>query len=139
MALLEAEIIMSLNVKCSEAFEIGCGTEGLSRVIPIIGGRFAGKLSGDIISGGADWNTENSEHATHVFAKYLLHTVDGEYIGIQNEGMIDFQDNQLIRTFVRFNASKDGNYAWMNTGVYVGNLSGGEQLHEVSINIYKMY
>ncbi len=139
MVKLEAELIFSLNVKCSETLDVGLNYDGHLRVIPIVGGTFTGVVDGVVISGGADWNTEKSDGLAHVFAKYCLKTSDGEYIAIENEGVIaDFSDKYLIKTTPKFTVSKDSKYSFLNSGVYVGSLEVGGKENSVNINIYRM-
>ncbi len=139
MVKLDAELVLCLNVECTELLDVGGNFDGHLRVIPIVGGTFTGVVDGEVVSGGADWNTEKSDGYAHVFAKYVLKTVDGEYIAIENEGVIaDFNDNSIIRTKPSFNVSKNSKYSFLNAGVYVGSLESGEKENSVKIKIYKM-
>jgi hypothetical protein len=135
---LDAEIVMKLNVKCEKNMEVKNDGIGFLRVIPIVGGTFEGKIKGEIVSGGADWNTERNDGISHVFAKYLLKTHDGEFIAIENKGKIKFSQDSMIKTVPRFQADITGNYAWLNHGVYVGSLEGGKKEGQVEIIIYKI-
>lgn len=135
---LEAKVIMKLQVQCEKAMEVKNDGSGFLRVIPIVGGTFEGKINGTIISGGADWNTTRENDVSHVFAKYLLKTEDGEFIGIENEGKICWSEGALIKTSPRFQVDAAGKYAWLNSGVYVGSLVGGVREGEIEITIYKL-
>lgn len=138
MVQLEAEEIMHLKVECSECLEVKEGLEGYLRVIPITGGTFEGRLKGTIVNGGADWNTQKPGNNAHAFAKYLLLTEDGEYIAIQNEGILEGEDTRLIKTSPRFTADSKGKYGWLNRGIYVGSLMPGEGKVAVEITIYRL-
>ena len=72
--------------------------------------------------GGADWNTTHNDGVSHVFAKYLLLTDDGEYIAIENEVFIDSKFEATIKTKPTFVANKEGKYSFLNHGVFVGSL-----------------
>jgi hypothetical protein len=135
---LEAELILKLNVKCEKLMEVQNDGSGYLRVIQIVGGNFEGRLHGEVVSGGADWNTTRDNGIAHVFAKYLIKTEDGEYIAIENEGKIRFDEESMIKTTPRFQANSKGKYAWLNTGVYVASLEAGIHEGEVQIAIYKM-
>lgn len=136
---LEAELIMKLQVKIENSLDVKDDGSGYLRVIPIIGGTFEGKINGTIVPGGADWNTARENGISHVFAKYLLKTEDGEFIAIENEGKINFGEGlSKIVTSPRLQADSKGNYAWLNTGVYVGSLEVGKVEGMVEITIYKM-
>lgn len=137
---LEAEQILCIHVTCDPEMEVKNDGSGYLRVIPITGGTFEGKICGEVVSGGADWNTTRENGISHVFAKYLLKTEDGEYIAIENEGKIDFtsEKQDRIKTVPRFQADAKGRYAWLNTGVYVGALEGGSQPGRVEIAVYRL-
>ena len=135
---LDAEMIMKLYIQCEKPMEVRSDGAGYLRVIPIVGGTFDGKICGEVVSGGADWNTARENGIAHVFAKYLLKTQDGEYIAIENEGKINFGEHSMIKTSPRFQADNTGNYAWLNSGVYVGALDPGSKENQVEITIYKL-
>ncbi len=142
---LKAELVFELSVDCSEPLEIGKTDKGFLRVIPITGGTFKGKnISGKVIPGGADWNTQivddisGKTQASHVFAKYTIQTDDGIYISVENEGYKDWREEKRhIVTTPHFQVEK-GKYEWLNYGVFVGSLSPREDKTGVEIKIYKM-
>lgn len=136
---LEVEEIIRIHAQCEKDFEVKNDGSGFLRVIPITGGWFEGKLEGKVVPGGADWNTTRENGIAHVFAKYLLQTEDGEYIAIENEGKIDMKEpERKIKTVPKFQVNHDGKYAWLNAGVYVGELQGGKEPGQVEIIIYKL-
>ena len=135
---LEAEMILKLYVQCESTMEVRNDGAGYLRVIPIVGGTFEGVIRGEVVSGGADWNTTRDNGVAHVFAKYLLKTEDGEYIAIENEGKIRFEEQSNIKTTPSFQTDTAGRYAWLNSGVYVGSLEAGKKENQVEITIYKL-
>ena len=136
---LEAEEIIRIHVQCEKDFEVKNDGSGFLKVIPIVGGWFEGKMKGKVVPGGADWNTTRDNGIAHVFAKYLLLTEDGEYIAIENEGKIIFKETESrIKTVPKFQVNHDGKYAWLNAGVYVGELQGGKEPGQIEIIIYKL-
>lgn len=140
MVQLEAEEIMRLTVKVADSKIVS--TTGCDRlqVIPIIGGTFTGKkIHGKVVPGGADWNTTHSNGISHVFAKYLLETDDGEFIAIENEGLLGIGSETRIKTKPFFRADTTGQYSHLNHGVYVGELmSTPDATNSVDIVIYKL-
>jgi len=140
MIYLPADEIMRLRVQIAAPKVVGPTGQGQLQVIPIIGGTFTGKgLSGTIVPGGADWNTMREDGVSHVFAKYLLQTSDGEYIAIENEGVIDWNSEATIKTRPTFAANATGKYRDLNCGVYVGELSITPDIKDsVDIVIYKL-
>jgi hypothetical protein len=140
MISLQADEIMRLRVKIAEPAMVGPTGQGKLQVIPIIGGTFTGaKINGTVVSGGADWNTTRADGSAHVFAKYLLETDDGEFIAIENEGMIAPNSDAVIKTRPTFMAHTAGKYSYLNHGVYVGELYGTPNVEDsVDIVIYKL-
>lgn len=135
---LTAEQILILHVRCEQTMEVKNDGSGYLRVIPIVGGTFEGKINGEVVSGGADWNTARENGIAHVFAKYLIKTDDGEFIAIENEGKIRFEEKSVIKTSPRFQADAAGKYAWLNSGVYVASLEVGKQEGQVEITVFKL-
>lgn len=135
---LEAEFIMKIHVQCKKDMEVKDDGSGYQRVIPIIGGTIEGKISGTVVPGGADWNTQLKNGVARAFAKYLLKTNDGFYIAIENEGKIAEGQDTFIKTSPRFQVDSSSKYAWLNSGVYVGTLSAGKNEGQVEITVYRM-
>lgn len=135
---LEAKQIMTLQVQCGDCLEIGDNGTGYLRVIPIIGGTVEGEVTGEVVCGGADWNTTFPSGISHACAKYLISTTDGEIIDIQNEGYINFEQESKIKTSPKFKADINGKYAWLNHGVYVAALDPGQEEGQVVITVYKL-
>ena len=55
---LAAELILELDVEIAQPMIVGQTPKGYLKVIPITGGTFCGQeLKGEIVPGGADWNT----------------------------------------------------------------------------------
>ena len=136
MVLLEAEEIMQIKVKCETPLSVGDGGRGHLNVIPITGGIVTGKYKGRIVPGGADWSTIG-ENGAHAFAKYLLEMENGEYIAVENEGILN-KDDANIRTTPRFYANLKGNYGELNRGTYVASLDTDVDDYQVVIHVYRM-
>lgn len=134
---LKAEKILCVHVQCENSMDTKDGPEGYLAVIPIVGGSVEGRINGRVIPGGADWNTRQRK-GSHVFAKYLLQADNGEYIAIENEGYIGQGQETCIVTVPHFTADENGEYGWLNYGVYVGSLQGGKEPGQVEIEIYRM-
>ena len=80
--------VMELHVKVGAPMEIGAGPRGRRRIIPIEGGTFEGPgLRGNVLHGGADWQTIRPDGLSELDTRYALRTDDGALIYIQNAGM----------------------------------------------------
>lgn len=137
--MLHSELVLTLHVTVSDALHVGKTTAGDLNIIPITGGYFEGPgIKGTVCPGGADWNTTLSSNVAHVFAKYWLLTEDGEYISVENEGMIDpAKPNASIKTTPRFHCDIMGKHAHLTKGTYVGMLASNEP-GSVDITVYRM-
>jgi hypothetical protein len=135
---LLGELVLELTVRCDPAYEIGATKGGRLTVIPIVGGTFKGKLSGTVLPGGADWSRQLDERRFEVYAKYAIKTDDGEFIGIENSGTIDWSEKKKIRTSPAFYAHNDGKHSWLNQGTYVGSLEASSAPGTVEIKIYRL-
>jgi len=122
---IQCERIMTLHVKLEAPVVVGNVSNGLLRIIPIVGGTFYGKdIQGEVLPGGADWNTETREIITHVFAKYAIQTDDGIIISIENEGRINFhEDKPAYFTFPKLEVSNDSRLAWLKREPIIGTLT----------------
>ena len=137
---LAADVIMHLRVRITPPLVVGPTGQGRLQVIPIVGGKVWGPLlNGTVVSGGADWNTSRADGLSHVFAKYLLQSDDGEYIAIENDGVMDPTRETVIKTRPTFAVDSNGRYRELNHGVYVGELTvtPGAQ-DSVDITIYRL-
>lgn len=143
---LEAELILELDVDISEPLLVGQTHKGYLKVIPITGGTFCGQeLQGEIVPGGADWNTvmgdgpEDLHGIRQVFAKYTIRTQDGVYISVENEGWkaMDPNDATAIATVPRLQCA-DERYRWLNYGVYVGSLTPRPEKNGVTLRFFRM-
>lgn len=146
---LIAKEIMQIWAHCpvEEHLWVGESDFGLLRAICITGGHFSGEvLNGQVVPGGADWNTGFGGHtpqeftSVDMFAKYLLKTDDGVYIAIENTARRDkTHPSPYIVTTPKFTAPR-GKYEWLNYGVYVANLVAEEQdgVKTIHITVYQM-
>src|SRR5689334_8817916 len=66
---------------------IGETALGERRIVPITGGRFEGRLHGEVLPGRADWQIVTSRAGTLLEARYTLRTTDGALIYIRNKGV----------------------------------------------------
>jgi hypothetical protein len=119
------------------------------RIIPITGGRFEGDmLRGDILPGGADWQTIAPDGTTLLEARYTLHTDDGAYVSIHNRGIRHGAPDVLaalsrgeptdpatyyFRTTPIF-AADEQRYAWLNRLIVV--CSGVRTRDTVMLDFY---
>ena len=99
-----AQVYME-TVGIGGSISVGASKRGTRNIIPITGGTFSGRLKGDVLPGGADYQLLGN--GFELDARYTLRTDDDELIIVRNCGAA----SALIPVF---EARTDGRYAWLN-------------------------
>jgi hypothetical protein len=102
--------LISENVTLGASQSVGATRKGNRNIIPITGGTLSGKITGKVLSGGADY--QNLANPPTIDARYLWQTIDGEVIIVRNGGTFGL----LAPSFEVRLGSK---YEWLNNGVYL--------------------
>ena len=80
--------VCEARVQVGTPIDVGGVAGGRRRIIPIVGGTFAGPdLSGRVLNQGADWQLVRDDGVTALDTRYLLETGAGEVIYVQNAGI----------------------------------------------------
>jgi hypothetical protein len=143
--------VFDLSVEVAAPQELGDVGGGRRRVIPITGGRLVGPgLSGEILPGGADWQTIRPDGVTLLQARYTIRMADGAIIGIINTG-VRRADPEIVR---RLTAGEDvdpssyyfratpvfeagpGPYLWLTESVFI--CSGARRPNRVELSVFKV-
>lgn len=148
---LELEYVCELKVKLKPAIVVGQTPHGLRRIVPIVGGVVEGPLlMGEILDGGADWQTVRTDGVAELEAHYQLKTNDGVVIYVKNTGLRVATpevaarigrgeqvaaSEYYFRAFPRFEAP-EGKYAWMNNALFVSR--GVRNPDHVLIQVWKV-
>jgi hypothetical protein len=133
---VQTEFVFEARVLVDKPLVIGQSSHGLRRVVPIIGGTFAGPgIKGRVVSGGADWQFVRPDGVLDVQAKYTLETDDGVLIMVDNRGlrhaspavMERLTKGEMVpgseyyfRTTAQFEAPIGSKYEWLNRAVFIG-------------------
>ncbi|WP_157220398.1 DUF3237 domain-containing protein [Flavisphingomonas formosensis] len=132
---LRARALFVMKVGVDHIHAIG-GPAGIDRRVgEMVAGRFAGeRLSGDVLTGGADWQIVRADGAILLDARVVLRTYDGaeiamEYTGIRTgpadiiarlgRGELVDPADYYFRIAPRFSTS-DPRYEWLNRIMAVG-------------------
>jgi hypothetical protein len=85
---MELEFAFEARVTVGPALELGRTPLGARRrVIPILGGTVAGPLlAGEVLPGGADWQTVREDGVAEVEARYTLRLQDATLVAVLNRG-----------------------------------------------------
>lgn len=121
---LTTEFAFEALVDIAAPLSLGDTALGRRRMIPITGGTFEGpRISGEVVPGGADWQTVRADGVTLVEAIYALKTADGATIAVRNLGVVAPVEGALpyVRTTPTFDAPI-GPHDWLNRNVFVGTI-----------------
>lgn len=111
------DTVLTENVALGGSINIGASKYGSRNIIPITGGEFSGRLSGSVLSGGADYQLSSGGGAFVLDARYTLRTNDGEYILVRNCGSF----GNLVPMF---EARVDGPYDFLNSNQFLSSDPG---------------
>ena len=143
------ELLCRVTVELAAPLDVGTTPLGERRVIPIVGGHFAGeRLNGEVLPGGADWQLVRTDGAALLDARYTLRTGDGALIYISNRGLRHGPPEVLarlrrgeavepgryyFRTAMSFETGSTA-YAWLNNLLAV--CSGVRAASAVILDVY---
>jgi hypothetical protein len=149
---LLTEFVFEARVKVDKPQVVGQSSHGLRRVVPILGGLINGPaLKGQVLPGGADWQTVRPDGAWDLLAKYTILTDDGTLILVENRGIrygkpdvmerlgkgekVD-PSEYYSRTVATFEAPRASKYEWMNHTLFVSNAE--RQPDAAIVRFYKV-
>jgi hypothetical protein len=104
------------SVGLSPSQRVGPSKRGNRNIIPITGGDLTGRITGKVLSGGADY--QNLSGPPSIDARYLWQAADGEVIIVRNTTSAA---GGLVPTF---ETRSDGPYAYLNTGLFLSSNPG---------------
>lgn len=134
---LKTEFVYDAVVSITSAVDVGETPTGHRRYIPITGGSFSGpRIKGEVLPGGADWQTSRPDGVTELEAIYSMRCEDGTVIIVHNAG-VAYGSSGYIRTNPRFSAPK-GPHAWLNESQFVGTVIGGPKPGTVIIRVFRV-
>ena len=133
------EPVLQLYVTLSDKVEIGHSDDGERFIVPITGGYFIGKeISGEVMTGGADWQVVRADGVKTITAIYSIRTDDGQVIVVDNRGITFSEDDRTYkRTIPKFHAPK-GKYDWLNKSLFTGTITSIRKPRAVIIRVYKV-
>lgn len=147
--MIRLEALFSAEILLAPAQEVGAVPQGRRRIIPIVGGTFAGaRLAGRVLPGGADWQIVRADGVADLDARYTLETADGALIYVRNHGY-RHGPPEVIERLARGEAldpalyymrttpwleTGDARYAWLNRLVCVA--TGARRASSVALEVY---
>lgn len=142
------EPFCTLEVELGPVMDLGLGRWGQRRIIPIVGGRVTGRLSGTVLDLGADWQSVTHDGVAELDARYAFTTADGALIEIVNRGFRHGPSDVMqqlasgaptppesyyMRSTARLESGHP-DYQWVNRMVFVG--TGAREASTVQIDLY---
>lgn len=123
------------DVEVGPIQEVGRTPKGVRRMVPILGGQFAGpSIEGIILPGGADWQLIRHDGVAEIEASYAMRTTDGTMIHIVNRGYRHgpkevmarlaageevSPEEYYFRTTPTFEV-EEGRYSWLSRTLFIG-------------------
>ncbi|MBO4851225.1 MAG: DUF3237 domain-containing protein [Prevotella sp.] len=134
----QLEFVMQLRVSIGNSFSIPT-PKGTRTVIPITGGTFQGpNIQGTILNGGADYQLSSADgNRTELEAIYCIKTNDGAYIHVRNKGLV-VNNPYFFKASPQFEAPTNGNYAWLNTGIFICEPQWDGPNGTITLNVWKV-
>lgn len=135
---METAWLFDIDVLIGPEHYLGSGPAGERIDYPIIGGSFAGpELSGEVLSGGADYFLMRPDGVGVLDARYRLRTASGVVIDIHNRGLwvpnaagmakvkagLDPAADELYCRCTPEFRSPDGPCGWLNRIVCTGRIT----------------
>lgn len=86
-----------LEVEVAPPVDLGPTGAGRRRYVPIIGGRVSGEVAGEILPGGADWQTAHDDGNLQIDAHYAFRTDAGDVVEVRSTGVRSASPEVLAR------------------------------------------
>ncbi len=148
---MKLEALLRAEITLAAPQELGDAPLGRRRISPITGGRFRGeRLSGRVLSGGADWQIARADGVSQLEARYTLETDDGALVYVHNVGLRHGPPEVLarlaagepvdpslyyMRTTPTFETGAE-RYRWLNKIVCVA--TGARRKDAVELDVYEV-
>ena len=130
----ELTLIARIALRLEAPLDIGVTPAGRRRILAISGGTVSGgRLRGEVLSGGSDWQTMREDKTVLMDARYTIRTFDGALISVLEKGIRHGPPEVLarvaageavdpsayyFRTSPRFETG-DARYGWLNNAVAI--------------------
>jgi hypothetical protein len=134
------ELISRATVSVAAPIVVGKSAVDERRVVQILKGRFEGRITGEVLSGGADYQTVLSDGTSYLNARYMIRTDDGALILVRNHGIRhgiigNDPSKYYFRSTPRFETS-DHRYSWLNKIIAI--CSGARTPDSVLLEFYEV-
>jgi hypothetical protein len=116
----QLEFVTRVVAEIAAPIASGRGPRGRRQLIPITGGTLRGpRLSGRVLSGGADFQLIHADGVVELEARYFVETDEGERAYVCNQGIAHAAEGALyFRTLPRFETGSE-RLRWLTTSIFV--------------------
>lgn len=112
-------LVFEAEVQQDALYNVGRTPFGQRQAVVTRDGRLQGpRIQGEVLAGGLDYQLLLPNGVVEVEQILVLRTADGRYVLMRNAGT--GPDERDVRVVYDFEASSQGDYAWLNSGTYVG-------------------
>jgi len=113
-------LVFEIEAQLGEIHGVGQTPYGRRNLIEISGGTLQGaEISGELASGGLDWQLTLDNGVVEIEQVLLIRTDDGQSIYLRNCGVAAAPD-RAVRIVPDFEAPNAGAHAWLNAGRFAG-------------------
>jgi hypothetical protein len=129
--------VLTAEVALDNVYNVGMTPFGQRVVAVTQEGTMTGpKIQGKVLPGGLDFNLALSNGVQEVEQVLVLQTSDNNYALMRNAGTGVSGDD--VRVVYDFEAPQDGQFAWLNSGKYVGRRSIDAAAKKMTLSIYEV-
>lgn len=134
------EFLYEALVEIAETRLLGQGPLGERRIVPILGGSFAGpRLKGRVLPGGADRQLLRVDGIKELDALYELETEDGAVLTVRNRVLVDASADGTAPIFSKLDVvAPAGPHDWINRRVLVGRLRSLRPQPRVLVSVFAL-
>jgi hypothetical protein len=136
----KAEFAYEALVDLGPTVGLGRSPLGERRLIPILGGQFAGpRLRGTVLPGGADRQLLGDDGVRRLDALYEMRVEDGTVVTVRNRALIHDPEGLPRYAFSTLQiVAPAGPHEWLNQRVFVGTLQGLAPEPRVLIRVFAL-
>lgn len=128
-------LVLEAEVQLDAIYAVGRTPFGLRQAVVTQAGTMKGpRIQAEVLPGGLDFQLDLPNGVIEVEQILVLRTSDGGHVIMRNAGT--GPDAGDLRVVYDFEASTTGEYAWLNTGTYVGRRSIDAASNTMRLSIY---
>jgi hypothetical protein len=130
-------LVLEAEVKLDAIYDVGQTPFGKRQAAVTQEGKFTGpKIEGTVLPGGLDYQLVLANGVVEVEQILVIRTSDNRYAILRNAGVGPNAND--LRVVYDFEASTQGDFAWLNTGKFVGRRTIDAAAKTMKLSIYEV-